>query len=87
MQAMSVVIARQLVFNTIQRKLSLIDAIGITAYARTKIRRFADIILNGIEAKYHITHHPVFTGNHHRNDASAKVSDANLHVVLIPEYV
>jgi uncharacterized protein len=86
-QAMSVIIARQLVFNSIQSKFSLIDAIGITTDAGTEVRRLADVILNRVEAQYYITHHPFFIGNHYRNNTSSKISDANLHVVLITEYI
>ena len=49
MQAMTVIILRQLIFNAVQCESTLIDTVCVTTDAGTKIRRFADIILNRIE--------------------------------------
>ena len=86
-QAMAVVITGKLIFYTVQRKLTLIDTVSITSDACTEVGRFADIILNGIETKNYITHLSVLIGNHDRNNASAKVRDANFHIVLVAQNV
>ena len=87
MQAMAVVILRQLIFNAVQCEFTLIDTISITTDAGTKIRRFADIILNRIESQNYILHLSVFIGNHHRNNTSSEIRHADFHVILVAKGV
>lgn len=83
MQAVAVVVLRQLIFHAIYGDLALIDAIGITADGGAEVRRIFDVILNGLEAQYDITHHAVLIRHHHRYDASAEVRDANFHATFV----
>ena len=85
MQTMTVIILRQLILCTVQCEFTLIDTVGITTDACSKVRRLADIILNRIEAEHYITHLSVFVGYHHRNNTATEVRNANFHVVLVTQ--
>ena len=85
MQTMTVIILRQLILCTVQCEFTLIDTVGITTDACSKVRRLADIILNRIEAEHYITHLSVFVGYHHRNNTATEVRNANFHVVLVAQ--
>ena len=65
MQAVTVIILRQLILSTVQSKSTLVDTVSITADACSEVRRLADIILNRIEAEHYITHLSVLVGYHH----------------------
>ena len=82
-QAMAVVILRQLIFHTIQCEASLINTIGISSDTCSEIRRIFDVVLYGIKAQYHILHVSILVGNHDRYDAASEISDTHFHLVLV----
>ena len=84
-QAMPVVIARQLIFNAVQRKFTLINTVCITADTSSKIGRLTDVILNRIKPQHYVTHLSVLIGNHYGNDTPTEVCNANFHIVLITQ--
>lgn len=59
MQAMTVIVARQLILYPIHCNLTLVDTVGITSDGSAEIRRELDVVLNGIEAQHHITHNAI----------------------------
>ena len=65
MQAMTVIVARQLILYPIHCNLTLVDAVGITSDGSAEIRRELDVVLNGIEAQHHITHNAILVRHHH----------------------
>ena len=87
MQAMSVVVARQNIFHTIQHESSLIDTIGITPDRSSEVRRYRNIILYRIKPKNYIPHNSLFIGYHNRNNTSAEIRHTYFHVVSIAKYI
>ena len=87
MQAVSVVVLRQLYFFAVDGDFALVDAVGISAYGGAEVAMYVLIVLNAIESEHHVAHHTVSVGNQHRGYASAEIGDAHLHAVGIGEHV
>ena len=77
MQAMTVIVARQLILYPIHCNLTLIDTVGITSDGSAEIRRELDVVLNGIEAQHHIAHVAGDVGHVDAQHGGAIVHNAN----------
>ncbi len=86
-QAVAVVVLRQLVFHPVQGEAALVDAIGVAADGGAEVRLVVlrEIIGHLVEAQHHVLQFSVFVRNHDGDDAAAEVGDAHLHALGVGE--
>ena len=87
MEAMTVIVLWQLVFNAVECKASLIYAIAVAANDGAEVAVDIYIVLNGIMSEYNIGEAPVPVGNHERYEASAVIGDSGFHAVIVGYYI
>ena len=66
MQAVRSIVLLQLIFSIAQLELTFLDAVGITTYARTVVRRRVEgvsILLDVVETQYYVSRFAVFIGH------------------------
>ena len=86
MQAVRTVVALQLIHRVAQLELSILDAVGVAAYAGTIVRgriQRVGILLDVVETQYHVSGLAILVGYYQRHDSSTVVGDAYLHTVLV----
>ena len=87
MQAMSVVILRKLVLNTIQRKLAICNTVSITTDPAVVIVWIVHILLDIIVSQDDIRHFAILVRNHNRYQAPAPVCHTGLRTILVLQHI
>lgn len=89
MEAMAVVILRELILNTFHSDLALVDTVGVTANRGAKVRLIVlrEIILDLVEAQDDILVLTLLVRNHHGDDAASEIGDADFHTGLVGQRV
>ena len=88
MQAMSVVILRKLVLNTIQRKLAICNTVSITTdQPAVVIVWIVHILLDIIVSQDDIRHFAILVRNHNRYQAPAPVCHTGLRTILVLQHI
>lgn len=64
MQAMSIIILRQLVFNRINLKTAMVDTVSVSTDNCAKIAVYVNIVSDIVMAKHNITQSSISIGDH-----------------------
>ena len=89
MQAVAIVVARQLDGLTANDDLSVLDAVGIAADSSTEVAGIlhrVGILGDVVVAQSHIGSLAFLVRNRDGNDAATKVGDAHFHVALVLQH-
>ena len=88
MQAVAVVVLRQVIFRTIQRKLRISNTVAITTDQTTiVVVRVGHVLVDVVIAQHHIRQFTVLVRHHDRHQATAPVRHAGLSALLIGQYI
>ena len=88
MQAMAVIILRKLILRSVQRKLTIRDAVAIASDQGTIIHVWVRHVLRDIiVTQHHVRHLTVLIRHHHGNQASAPIRYASLSPFLILQHI
>ena len=87
-EAVAIVVARQLVLDTIQRELAILDAVAIAADECAEVAALiaiADIVGNGVVAEADVEHVAMAVRHKDTDDASAEIGEAYFHTIVVGE--
>ena len=83
---MAEVVSRQLILHAVDFNLAVLDAVGIASDAGTKVAgrvHRVGILSDVVEPQHHVGELSVLVGHHQRHHATAEVSNAHLHAVMV----
>ena len=87
MQAVAEIVLRQLICNAIQSDPTLVDAVCITAYCRSKVACKSGVVLDVSKTYYHILLLAILVRNHNGNDTCTEVGNPDFAAVLVGQCV
>ena len=83
METIGTIVYRNLIINTVNRELTLVDTVAITSDESTEIRLVVQIRLNIVETQYNVGKLTILIGRADRNDTGTIIHHGDFHTVGI----
>ncbi|EJW96102.1 hypothetical protein EVA_15791 [gut metagenome] len=88
MQAVAIVVLRQLILITIKLELAIGDTVAVSTDQSTIIHVWiSHILIDVIIAQHHVCHLSILIWNHHRHKTSAPIGNTSLSSTTIPQHI